>query len=343
MGSKDIQRSIRTIQNARSEGDAPNIGRVSRMPGTGMPTSGRRRRRSFRSAHKDDRRKMKVMKAWLLVLSAAAMAMLVLTIVAAVRSQQRKGPKPLEVGGGTGKPVLKRVESKFPSPSSEEAEAIVRRGIAVRDEAEVKDLFRLGMTTPGEAVERLEEIAARSGGVAGMQWLSSIDANGMLIDAVLVGYEKMDLASQRLALLTPDENGVWKVDFDAFARTTEPSWEKIVEGGAKEAVVRVLVAKDSYYNGPFADEDEWTCYGLASPDAPEMLLGYCRKDSAQAKAMRRILRDDETLSAGGQARNVRATLKLRRLAGAENRQFMIERVMAEDWVVAEPWYDERFE
>ncbi|MCB1134218.1 MAG: hypothetical protein KDN05_24075, partial [Verrucomicrobiae bacterium] len=247
MGSKDIQRSIRTIQNARSEGDAPNIGRVSRMPGTGMPTSGRRRRRSFRSAHKDDRRKMKVMKAWLLVLSAAAMAMLVLTIVAAVRSQQRKGPKPLEVGGGTGKPVLKRVESKFPSPSSEEAEAIVRRGIAVRDEAEVKDSFRLGMTTPGEAVERLEEIAARSGGVAGMQWLSSIDANGMLIDAVLVGYEKTEMASQRLALLTPDENGVWKVDFDAFARTTEPSWEKIVEGGAKEAVVRVLVAKDSDY------------------------------------------------------------------------------------------------
>ena len=50
-----------------------------------------------------------------------------------------------------------------------------------------------------------------------------------------------------------------------------------------------MVAKDSYYNGPFRDETQWSCYGMASPDLDVVLLGYCRQGSPQAAAMERIV------------------------------------------------------
>jgi hypothetical protein len=204
----------------------------------------------------------------------------------------------------------------------------------------VEKYFHPGAAGPAAVTAFLSGMEEQDGAVTGCQWLSSMDANGLLIDGVLVSTSKDDVPRNRLALLTPDDKGVWKIDFDAFARTVKPSWDGLLSAEGGQGVARVIVAKDSYYNGPFIDESVWVSYGMASPDTGEILLGYCRKDSPQARAMERIV---SSAGVGDNRRLNRATLELRRPQAAEKRQFEIIRVLAEDWALGKEPFDAAFE
>lgn len=229
--------------------------------------------------------------------------------------------------------------SAFDSPTEEAALDLVKQALALRDPAMVERYFRPGAASPGDVIAFLTGMEAQDGVVTGSQWLSSMDANGLLMDGVLVSTSKDGVPRNRLALLTPDEAGVWKIDFDAFARTVKPSWEGLLAAGGGQGLARVIVARDSYYNGPFKDEAAWVSYGMVSPDTTEIMLGYCRKDSPQARAMERILSSEE--SAERRKLN-RVTLELRRPEGAANRQFEITRVLAEDWILGAQPFDATF-
>ena len=126
------------------------------------------------------------------------------------------------------------------------------------------------------------------------------------------------------------------MDFAAFARCVKPSWKELLDGGCESGRVRVVAAKDNYYNGPFKDDRNWVAYKLVSPDIDEILVGYCRSGSAQHRAM-------ELLWQRGEARQARVTLELHRPpdpASAERRQFEITHVLAEDWVMSDRTLDE---
>jgi hypothetical protein len=131
------------------------------------------------------------------------------------------------------------------------------------------------------------------------------------------------------------------MDFEAFARTSRPSWQDFLERRVDRARVRVVAAEDSYYNGPFIDEDQWKCYALIStearewlPEDKEILRGYCRKESPQAKAMERIFSDGSRMK--------RVTMEILRREDARPRQFEITRVLAEDWVLPPEPFDAKF-
>lgn len=235
-----------------------------------------------------------------------------------------------------------RVVSRFESPSEGEALGWVKRAIAVREPGKVAEFFHTGGNSPEAIVGFLGGMAALDGPVTEYSWLSSMDANGLLIDGVLVKTQSDEGPRNRLALLTPDAAGTWKVDFDAFARTAEPPLKDLLEGGAAEGLIRVIVAADSYFNGPFRDDSQWECYGMVSPDTEVVMLGYCRRGSAQAAAMAKIVADGDEASSGGRSVR-RATLKVRHHADGERRQFEISRVMAEDWVMAGKAFDEGFQ
>jgi hypothetical protein len=206
--------------------------------------------------------------------------------------------------------------------------------LAVRDPVKVAEIIRPGPLTSVEVVDRLRQIEAQDGEPTGTRWLSSVDKNGMSLEGVEVRYGKGDKVSKRLAFLTPDDLGVWKLDFPAFDRLVVPSWDELLTGKAPSGVVRVSVARDRYYNGPFLDEGQWVAYGMASPDVSDTLLvGYCKRDSYQHQAMEMMWTSDEVIV-------VRATLEVRRVEGAEARQFEITRVLAEDWVTGEQPFDE---
>jgi hypothetical protein len=274
-----------------------------------------------------------------------ALGALVVAVWCGMRS--KTGQNALAAGGDAGERMLeKRVESRFESPSEEAALDMVKRGLAIREPATVEEFFHPGSASPEEVVDFLRKIDSAEGRVDGFAWLSSMDANGLLIDGVLVRTILDGKVRSRMAFLTPDEQGKWKIDFNAFARTVEPSWSELLEMGAAEGTVRVNVAKDTYYNGPFGDDRQWVCYGMVSPDTEVVMLGYCRKDSPQARAMERIVMDENALPGGmpgalpGTAKAPkRATLAIRRVEGAESRQFEITRVLAQDWVLSETPFD----
>ena len=100
--------------------------------------------------------------------------------------------------------------------------------------------------------------------------------------------------------------------------------------------MRVSLAQDRYYNGPFADDTKWVAYGMVSPDMNDLLVGYCVRDSPQHRALELMWLND-------QIEVLRATLEIRRVEGAERRQFEISQVLAEDWVMAEETFQQQVE
>jgi hypothetical protein len=346
MKPRDVQRAVKSQRFGRSAGDAPSIGRVARVPGTGMPREIRRkRRRGELSGTRDlDARSIRVRLARRRVIIAWSSLFLFLVCAAFavilwswLRGQMNRNAA---ISATPEAPEIQtRVVSRFPSPSEDEALRLVKQALAIRDEAAIPMLFRTGTATPKQVLAFLTERSAQDGPIIGYEWLSSMDANNLLIDGVVVNTQLSDKPRNRLALLTPDAHGIWKIDFDAYARTVEPPWPVLLDPQTREGMVRVVTARDSYFNGPFRNEDEWTCFGMASPDMDEILLGYCRRGTPQADALERIVKKSEDAAELSNRNLCRATLVIRRNDGAERRQFEITRVLAEDWIVSDTAFD----
>jgi hypothetical protein len=215
----------------------------------------------------------------------------------------------------------------FPTPSKEQTLEIVRQAMASRTLKSVDSFFRKGISTDEEILSFLEKLEANSGIVERTNWLSNMDRAGLSVEGVLVGFTGLDKSVERMAFLTPNAKGKWQVDFDAFARTVRPSWNEFLKEGATRAMVRVFLTRDFYFNGPFADESEWICFAVTSPDVNEMLHGYCRIGSKEAEKLALMF------SSGRKAG--RATLALQRVNDAGPRQFEIAEIYADDWILSD--------
>ena len=333
MKQDDIRRSVRHSRSDRAAGDAPSLGRVPRMPGTGLPKGARRKRKRGEGGRGNRLRQARktIVVIWSVLLSLAVLAAFIGAVMIWVLPKIREN---VQSAGKTSAGPKLVVE--FPSPSEKDAVAIVRRGLAQRDLDTVVDSFRLGSLSAPAAIGVLDGLEKEDGKIYQFEWLGAMDANGLSIQGVLVNFGNRagHKPRNRIALLVPDETGKWKIDLEAFARTVSPGWDEILGGSAAAAQVRVYAGKDSYYNGPFSDDRTWICYGLATPDAEEILLGYCKVGSPQAAALASMTSKDSAL--------VRATLGIRRVDGGGVRQFEIYQVMAEDWVLGARPFDERF-
>lgn len=234
-------------------------------------------------------------------------------------------------------PVKVRVASRFPSPGKNEAFALVEHALGVRDPAAMEKYFRLEGTPPAEALGILRDLNRTDGPVIAHKWLGSLDFNGMFIDSVIIHHQTADAMPSRLVMMTPDETGVWKVDFHSFARTNVPTWDEILKADCKTGRVRVLLSRDNYFNRFFSDEAVWACYSLRTEDSNDYLLGYCRVGSPQHTAINRILRRikaADTIGLRDVVLRPHATLEIRRVENSETRQVEITRVLAEGWVMS---------
>lgn len=334
MKSKDVRRSVQSYSATRAAGDAPNMGRVARMRGTGLPKRARRKDRGEGSRDKRGLEyRKKLVRVWSMIVCGLAVVTLgVVVFLWLVPKMKSGGSQAEQISSEPRKEV--RVASPFASPSEDEALALVKQALSVREPEKVDDFFRPDAASPQEVVGFLTKMESVDGVIERYTWLSSMDANCLSIDGVLVSFKGVERPLPRLALITPDAAGKWKIDFGAFARKVEPSWNEILEKGTALAQVRVYVAKDSYYNGVFGDDKQWVCHRMASPDTEQILLGYCRVGSRQAAALNWMFSKEEKVT--------RATLEIRRVEGAESRQFEILKVIAEDWVVGDVPFDEGF-
>lgn len=324
MKTQDFQRGI-TSRQERESAEGPNLGRLARMRDS---DSSNAKAPSRRRGSRADATRKKAALIWSAVLSLVALVLIGLAVAFWLMphlSRESTGIAGVQFNRDV------RVASKFPSPSREKALELVKRALANRDPDQLESVFRMGTANRAEVLAFLQASEQRDGIAEGLEWLSSMDINGLLLDGVLVRYKNKDKRVDRLAFLTPDAAGTWKLDFDAFARTVTPSWQELLENGAEQALVRVFVGPDFYYNGPFGDDKRWDCYGFTSPETELVMRGYCEKGSDVAAAMSRLFYDGRKL--------IRATLEIRRVKDGGALQFEITRLVAEDWVVADPSAD----
>jgi hypothetical protein len=317
------------------EGDAPSMGRVARMRGTGLPKPGRRRQKRGEGSRnkREPKYRKKLVQAWSLIVCGLAVTTLGIMIILWLVPKMESGDSGAgQVSSGTRQEV--RVVLQFASPSESEVLALVKQALSIREPERVGEFFRMGAASPQEVVDFLTKMESVDGVIEHYMWISSMDANGLSIDGVLVSSKGAERPLSRLALFTPDAVGQWKVDFEAFARVVTPSWNEILSKGTALAQVRVYVGKDSYYNGAFKDDKQWVCHRMTSPDTEEILLGYSKVGSLQAAAINWMFSKEE--------RAPRATLEIRRVEGAESRQFEILKVVAEDWVVGDVPFEKGF-
>lgn len=325
MKSKAIQRDIRS-RHSRVPGNSPGLAGTTRLHDTQFPEGDRRSRRRGTGQRYDLQNSSyrKSILLWSCILGAAALAIIGTAVSLWIAPQLGRHSGTISATSIEPETYV-RVESGLTAPSESEAVRLVKRAISNRDPATVSSLFRMGSANAFEVIDFFKASAARDGEIERYEWLSSVDVDDLRLEGVQVFYKGKEKPTQRLAFLTPDDHGVWKLDFDAFARSVKPSWNVLLTKETGRGTVRVFVARDYYFNGPFSDETEWVCYGLASPDVDELLRGYCKVGSPEAAAMEKLFSDEVKMS--------RATLEIRHPKEGESRQFEITRILAEGWVL----------
>ncbi len=321
MKTPDIRRGI-VSSHARQNGDSAGIGKVARVRGS-LPTQ--EKQRSRRRSERDGTVSPKKVLLWSVLLGSLSAGVIAVTLLIWLAPNISTNVEDDGLSQQSSFEDTARIISKFPSPSGDESMALVKRVIENRDPAQVDALMWKASHSPEEVVDYFAGREQRDGPIQSVRWLSSMDSGTLLMDGVMVASDNKGKRSERLAILTPDSEGHWKMDFDAFARTVSPSWTELLEKGAEKAQVRVMVIPDLYYNASFADENQWECFALTTPDLDEALHGYCRKNSDTAAAMRSLFTAENNSG--------RATLEIRRVAGGELRQFEITKVIAKDWLV----------
>lgn len=292
------------------------------------PRSKGQRRSRRRGAGRAGLEHRRWMSTWSLLFAAVALVTVAASLFFWQRSREQiKAPS--QAAAGLDAPAAKvRVESKFPSPSEEQALALVKQALLNRDPARVGEFVRTGGADPGDVIEFFRTEEKREGPASEFLWLGSVDTDRLLVDAVHVSFKGGGKPFERLALLTPDAKGVWKLDFESYARIVTPSWNDLLEGKAEMGMIRALVVRDDYYNGPFHDDKEWICFSLASPDTDVPFRGYCKVGSPEDQRMADLFLDGSDFC--------RATLEIRSVPDGEPRQFQIVRVLAKDWVIGDP-------
>ena len=321
-----VRLGVQKSSNARPIGMAPNLGRLWRMTGNstrdGQLVDPRRQRQQ--------QLQRTIVIGWSIALGIVAVAVVVFVFVVWMQPILARAKDTTE-RDRVAKESRARKASKFVSPTKEEALALVQKALAVRNPNEVERMIRPGSMTTQQVVDYLAAMKESDGEIKDYFWLSNVDKNGLLLEGVQVVFEGGERQRSRMAFLTPDEKGHWKLDFAAFARWVKPAWASLLEQPSGVGVARVYTGQDRYYNGPFA-EGEWVAYGMGSEDIDVSLYGYCKRGSLQQRAMDLMISSAENSLA-------RATLEVRKTEGADRRQFEITRVLAEDWVMGDEAFD----
>jgi hypothetical protein len=338
----NIHRSVKSQQHDRKVGDDPALGRVARMSGAGIKKKlGTRRKRSSRSTtHGNDGEKHRWRKRLILIWSGILAIFALGVIGGALGLWMNRGQ--LKASASSATPEYKaRITSLFPSPSEDEALELVKQAMQAKTPDEVQHYFGLNGERPETILSFLKTMAKEDGPIRGYHWLSSIDSSDLLIDGVRVLLGDKIPQKDRIAMLTPNDEGIWKVDFHSFARTCSLPLGEVIRPDSKGGKVRVIIFPDTYYNAAFADETQWSCFQLLSPDEDTTLLGYCRVNSPQHKALVEVVARATHRSRIDQ-RPPRGFLEIERVEGGEPRQFEITRVLAEDWLESPTPFDEKF-
>lgn len=280
--------------------------------------------RSFKAL--DEKRMKSAMMAWTMILGGGATVVIVLVVIFWLMPHLERRDRVAATVPNVEDFVALEETIESTKLDKSEAVALVKKAMTARTEEEVSEVIEPGSESLASVIKFLSDGDERDGEITGYGWVERLDNQRDDMVGVVVSTEKDGQKGNRIALLARDLDNEWKMDFAAFARLATPSWDEFLTGDAEQTIARVYVQKDYYFNGPFSEADGWICCGVASPDVDKLMFGYCKGDSAQAKALRSLLRNKNM---------ARATVALEKVEGADSRQFVIKRVLAEDWMIGD--------
>ncbi len=329
MKPRIVEYDAKSPRPDRAVGDAPGIGRVAKVTDveSSSKASGRRRRVEGQSQGEQVDRLIRSLT--LTAISVAVVMLLIFIVVWVKRSLT-----PDEQADDAVRVDRHRVVDAAPRPAvldEREALELMRRGLAVRFVARVGEYFKLGATSRADdVVAFLEGMESKDGLVSGLDYQPPILVDSQTVGCVEVLTCSGERTTKRLALLVHDAEHGWRIDFDAFARLAEPSWQSLLDASASEGIVRVHVA------GVSIEESAATeCWTLESPDVEVALHGYCQPGSPQSRAMHAVMDQDAPS-------RQRVTLVVRPLKERGRSDFGIQRVISSDWVMGRQSFDEQF-
>lgn len=224
---------------------------------------------------------------------------------------------------------------QVPVPEPQELERVVHAFLAARTPQDLAPLIRGTTQRPEDIARKLSLLETIDGKLASVRYMGPIDSRCLQVEGVLV---KFDTGRNRLALVAPDKQGEWRVDFDAFDRHVTPDWETILSRNPAESTVRVYVAKDTYYNGRYQDDRQWACFSLASPDHDSLMFGYVPRGSRQHMAIASAIQRNLDAAKGSLKR---MTVSILHTGTGDRRQFEITRALADDWALGDEPLDAR--
>jgi len=352
MKSRDVKKGIFQGTSANQPPTEIDLSSVSRIPRLRTRESSRASQRpKSRSVLIRERFVAFAQRGWSIAIAVATLIAMVLAFVVWVRPILQREKDTTERDRQAAEERAKKI-SRFASLTELEALALVNKALAARTPAEINATVRYAPLSQQEATDLLVSLAKANGPVKESVWLGSLDSNSMQSDGVELRFSKppkpltlgestspeasffADETLSRVAILVPDDQGVWRLDLPAFAQLCVPSWEKFqADKTIESAVVRVLLGRDNYYNGPFSDEKIWQAYSFATDDSGDSFVAYSKRGTAQNRALHLVWRRATRPA-------VRATLELRRVPGGDLRQFLISRVLAEDWALGDKPMDE---
>jgi len=326
----------RPAKPSREVGDAPIIGSVPKMH-TGHESRAGRRTSKVTGRGKVFMPSLNQGVTVFLVLFGITVVSLVGWIVYSQNKALTAATAPL----GVVLPREEKTSAEIAVPTGSELEEIVRSFLGARTPEAVGTLIRKSEQPVPEILEKLAELEEVDGEISSVKYRSPLPSRALQLEAVIVNFKN---GRNRLALLSPDDTGVWRVDFDGFDRYVSPPWEKLLSGEVSEGRVRIYVSKDSYYNGRFSDEKQWACFGIASPDNETLMFGYTPRGSAQFKAIHALLTEDplDPLGKPKEGALKRAFVEIRHLPESAARQFEITRVLSDEWAMGEKAADELY-
>ncbi len=331
MKPESAGQTTRMQQEESSTNDGLDVDNMGKIYGVGW-AKGEKRKRNRTGNIKFIHRRRVFNFAWSTLLGLAAVGMLITLFFAWLLPRMQRE-----------RITAKAIESQpmvleMPEVSRVDPRAGIRwveLAMQVSSPGEVAKYFYKGETKAEEILQFLKTKEFTHGSSLEYEWTGNLDANNMLMDLVTVYTLEDTVRRERLAFLRQDDQQEWKLDFDSFARKCEPSWEDFASGKASEALIRVHIAEDNFYNGFFSDEQQWVCYSIANPDHPAIIQAYCRASSPQDHALKWILKKNNM-------KRARVSLRVERPALAPVRQVIVAEVVAEDWVIGTKNFDTNF-
>ena len=207
-----------------------------------------------------------------------------------------------------------------------EAFHLVRNALGSTTESEIADRFMPSeFLTTSQMLDWVRQRRDQDGTIIRLQRPTPGIFNSPSQEAVLVRFDKNPSKTWRIAHLDHNHGGTWKIDFDSFARICSPSFEDVASGYSGEALLRVFLKPDHYYNGAFSSEKEWQSFKLWSLDHEQSLMAYIEIGSPQHQLVMEILSMDRESHP--------VTLMIERLGDPSLNQYKINRVLSDGWHV----------